>query len=215
MRPWSRPAAGALVVTAFLLLLFSFVSSEASAARPVFQISQGVRADLRDKGDVASEFLERLELQRLLRPDGWVIPFGEFRHDLKEGIWSRMEAGVELRAKPFARFCKPFSWITVGSGFQQAWLNPGPDRMEWEGRFLIDLPLPWSIRSRPIGLYALSEYTVDLEEGAGVRNEVEAGIKIPIPISRWNPLLSLGWRHVDPIHEPDVDQFESSLSLSF
>ncbi len=215
MRDRPRLAHAALAA-ALLFFPFAFLPCRAFADRPVFQLNQGARANLRDKGDVASEFIERLELQWLVRSDWWLIPFGEARDNLDQGLWSRMEAGVELRGRPFAPWKRPLSWITVGSGFQRAWVKPDSDRFEWEGRFLVGVPLPWAVRSKPVEVYALNEYTVDLEEGQGIRNEMGAGFKIPLPgWARWDPFLTLGWRHVDLIHELDDDQFEGSLDLSF
>lgn len=147
--------------------------------------------------------------------DWWrLVPFAEARRDLDLATWSRVETGVELGMQPFKGFVPPFSWFYVGQGLHQAWVSPGRDRPEWEIRTLFDVPVSFlKVRSKPLGLYALNEYTYDLRGGAGIRNEMAAGIKIPLPFPHF--LVLLGWRHVDLVHKADVDQFEGSLEFEF
>ena len=136
-----------------------------------------------------------------------MTPFFEARRDFDNNRWSRIEAGGELG-------WQPFSWAYLGNGLQRAWLDPGDDRTEWEVRTVFTFPLPWwEIRSEKVKLYALNEWTYDIDSGEGRRNEVGAGVRIPLPVPHLTP--SLGWRHVDLIHDPDLDQFEGWLTADF
>ncbi len=175
------------------------------AARPTVRLTQGVRASLRSDYFIPSEATSRLELEwakKFFR----FFPFYEIRRDLDHGRWSRMELGAEVGMIP----CR---WFYLGQAIHQAWLDPGDDRLEWEIRVLFNLPLPWiRLPSGEANLYALNEYTYNLERGEGQRNEMAAGITLPL--SQRLRLL-LGWRHVDWVHSPDADQFEGSLQFQF
>lgn len=174
----------------------------------VFRVSEGVRASLREsKENVPSEWVNRVEAEfswyRWLK----VMPFLETRLDYDNNTWSRMEAGGELG-------WQPFSWAYLGNALHRAWLTPGSDRMEWEVRTVFTIPLPWwEIRSQKVSLYALNEWTFDIEIGEGQRNEVGAGVRIPLPLPHFS--TALGWRHVDIIHGADLDQFEGTLTAEF
>lgn len=210
MRPaQGRSGLAALFGALAFGLLFQGVSGEARAELSrVFRVSEGVRAGLREaKEAVPSEWVSRAEADLSWRRWWKVMPLFEARLDLDNNKWSRIEAGGELG-------WQPFSWAYLGNAVHRAWIAPGSDRMEWEVRTVFTASLPWwEIRSRKVSLYALNEWTFDIETGEGQRNEVGAGFRIPLPLP---PLsASLGWRHVDLIHDSDMDQFEGTLAAEF
>ncbi|MBI3322272.1 MAG: hypothetical protein HYZ94_01150 [Candidatus Omnitrophica bacterium] len=175
--------------------------------RPVFRLYEGVRFNLREtKEDVPNEVVSRAEADFFAGKKWTLFPFFEARADVDDDTWSRIEAGAELGLRPF-------SWVYLGNGIHRAWVNPHSDRMEWEVRSVLTVPLGWKVRSERVSLYALNEWTFDLEIGEGSRNELGAGFRIPLP---WKPFsASLGWRHVDLIHRSDMDQFEGTLRAEF
>lgn len=188
----------------FLLLLRV---SDAWAAKPTALLSEGVRVNFQSESNIPTELTTRAELQFEQGKRWRLIPFAEERHDLDEGRWSRVELGGEIGFNLT-------SWAYLGNGFHRAWVHPGDDRMEWEVRPVFTFPIPQlKVRSEPVKIYALNEYTYDLDQGTGIRNEVSTGIKIPLPISRL--ILVTGWRHVDQVHGTDSDQFEGLLHLAF
>lgn len=178
--------------------------------RPVFRLCETIRAGLRGaKDQIPNEWVTRGEVDFFEKKDRkWtVFPFVEGRFNLDDGDWSRVEAGAELGLQPF-------SWAYLGNAIHHATLDPGDDRSEWEVRALFIWPLPWwRVRSEKLSLYALNEWTFNINNGEGARNEMGAGIRIPLP---WKHLsTAIGWRHVDLIHRPDLDQFEGSLRADF
>ncbi len=130
-------------------------------------------------------------------------------------------------------YLRPLSWFYVGQAFYERWfradrdstdqqhpsgklesLYPGNPHTEWRTRTRFDVPLPWTIRSSSLALYAVNDYIYDLNLGRGLRNEVGAGLKIQFPGAPGRSLL-LGWRHVDLVHLNDTDQFEGSVQFEF
>lgn len=171
------------------------------------RVMQGIRTTLREaKEEVPSEWVSRAEADLSLHRWWRLMPLLEARVDVDNDRWSRIEAGAELG-------WQPFSWVYLGSAVHQAWVSPGSDRPEWEVRTIFTWPLPWKVRSEKLSLYGLSEWTFDIEIGEGRRNELAAGLRVPLP---WKPFSStLGWRHVDLIHGPDIDQFEGVFQAEF
>ncbi len=179
------------------------------ADRPSIRFAQGGRWSLRRKSAIGSEMVGRADLGFSRKNRWFLTPFAEVRRDVNQGTWSRTELGAEFAFKPAG-------WFTLAQGLHRAWVALGGDSLEWEIRTLLGWPASFLPRvgGRPIELYALNEYTYDLELGRGVRNETGGGIKIPFPQkSRWT--LVLGWRHLDLIHSVDMDQFEGSLEFQF
>jgi hypothetical protein len=196
------------------LLVFVPCVSWADRDRPTFRLSHGARANWRESTDLTSEAVGRMEVEVIRRSWWRLLPFFEARRAVARNTWSRLEVGAELAMKPFLEFSPPFSWMTVAHGLHQTWLAPGNDHPEWEIRTLFDIPLPFfKVRSTPVGIYLLNEYSYDLEHGAGIRNEAGAGVLMPLPVRHFSFLL--GWRHVDRVHFTDMDQFEGSLIAEF
>jgi len=237
-----RRLVGPALLLVGLPLLFSCESSPAWAIQPTLRLTQGARASLRSKGDLPSELISRAELDLFPQEKWWrAFPFVEARWDVDDAQWSKVELGGEADVKPFAWctdscsswYIRPLSWFSAGQAFYQRWFSPdispsdpahppgklrqlfpGNTHTEWNTRTRFDVPLPWRVRSRPLEAYALNEYIFDLNEGRGIRNEVGAGLKVPLPMTQRVDLL-LGWRHVDLIHLLDVDQFEGSVQVEF
>lgn len=177
------------------------------AIRPGLRFVQGNRVSLRDKKDIPSEVLGRAEMELVGKGRYQILPFVEARRNLDRSSWSRIELGTEIGTQMFP-------WFYLGQGVHHVWISPGDDHPEWEIRTLLSTPLsPWKVRSQPLTVYALNEYTYDLAIGTGIRNEVAAGLKVPLPIPHFH--LLLGWRHIDLIHATDTDQFEGSLEAEF
>lgn len=193
------------VALGFLLLGPPPLQAEVDTA---LRLMQGIRTTLREsKETVPSEWVSRAEADLSWHRWWRIMPLFEARHDVDNGRWSRIEAGAELG-------WQPFSWAYLGNAVHQAWVSPGSDRPEWEVRAVFTAPLPWwEVRSEKLSLYGLSEWTFDIEIGEGIRNELAAGLRIPLPWKRFSS--ALGWRHVDLIHGPDMDQFEGILQAEF
>lgn len=195
---------GTAVLT-FPALLFSVPS--AAAPKLSSHLTLGGRANLRSKANIRSELLGRVQADWTFWESWTLAPFLEIRRDVEDSVWSRVEMGAELGLRPFA-------WLYLGQGFHQAWLVPGRDGPEWESRILFSVPIQrLTVRGEPLSLYALNEYSYNLREGEGIRNEVALGVRAPLPWERF--FLRVGWRHVDAIHDGDVDQVESALELFF
>ncbi len=191
----------------FLLVEFLLIVSPALASRPLFRFTQGGRASLRSEESIPSEVLSRMEIGLIDGKKFKLVPFGEVRRDLDHDAWSRVELGWEVG-------WQLFPWVYVGEGLHQAWLSPGQNHPEWEVRTLFLAPFKFYPNgSRSLALYGLNEYTYDLRAGRGIRSEMGVGFKIPMPWAHLHTFL--GWRHVDQIHLPDVDQFEGSLQAQF
>ena len=194
-------------------LAVAFTSEGAWAAWPALRLFQGVRVDERGPGEtgkIHDEVVSRAEFDLVGKQWWHVLPFGEVRRDTQSSTWSRMEVGAEFGVMPFTHLAPPFSWFYVGNGFHQAWVRPGRDHPEWEIRTLFNVPVPFiQVGSRQASFYLGNEYTYDLRLGAGIRNEGMLELRIPLPAPRWSTVL--GWKHMDLIHEPDMDQIEVSL----
>ena len=210
MKKWGR-------FIGLLLFLHAFILSSTAWAewkRPTFRLSKGARANWRESADLTSEAIGRMEVD-IIRRSGWrLLPFFEARRAVAKDTWSRLELGAELAVKPFQKFWPPLSWLTIAHGLYQSWPAPGNDHPEWEIRTTFDIPLPFfKVRSTPAGIYLMNEYSYNLEQGAGARNETGAGLLVPLPVRHFS--LLLGWRHVDRIHFTDMDQFEGTLIAEF
>ena len=200
-------ALGLLFILALPLIFPPAGSCAWALERPKVRLSTGARINLQTESVIPDEWTSRLELQWHHRPHWRLSPFLETRKEIDSDRWSRIELGGEI-GWAFT------SWAYLGSGLHRAWVSPDRDRFEWEIRPVFAFPLPFlKVRSEPIELYAMDEYTYDLSEGSGIRNEIAAGVQVPLPI----PHLSLlaGWRHLDAIHSTDSDQLEGLLQVQF
>jgi len=193
-----------------LTVVVSFFCSCASvwAFQSSWRLKQGVRASLRSaKERIPSELLSRVQWELASEESHWrLVPFLEARRDLDNSVWSRVELGGEVGFNPF-------KWFYLGQGLHYAWLDPDDNDPEWELRMLLLAPLPWTVREKQVEVYLVSEYTYNLGEGKGTRNEVGVGVRVPLPWERLS--TTLGWRHVDLIHADDMDQFEGTLVARF
>ncbi len=214
----------------------------AYAEQPDLVLSGGGRASLRAKSGVPSEIFGRADLLLIPSDPHWnIAPFAEARWDLDDSKISRVELGAEAGVKPFSWhadslvekwYSRPLTWFYFGQAVYQRWYKPefsqspahtadklrqifpGGSHTEWESRFLFDVPTPWTIGSHPLGLYALDEYIVDLNQGRTIRNEFAFGVKVSLATQRSFGLF-LGYRHVDLVHLNDTDQFEGGVQATF
>ena len=237
-----RPLQVGLVFAGFFLAGFLETSHVAWAERPVVQLTEEVRASLRSKGGIPSELISRVDLLLLPSDPHWsVAPFVEARWDLDSSNFSRVELGAEFGVKPFSWwkeklasrwFTRPLTWFSIGQAFYQRWygtelstdtehnaskirsIYPTNTHPESKTRLLFDIPTPVSIRSHAVGLYAVDEYIVDLNQGRAIRNEIAAGFKIALA-KQHEVGLFLGWRHIDLVHLNDTDQFEGGVKAKF
>ncbi len=228
------------ILAAALMLLT--LAGWAWAERPEIELTAAGRVSLRSKDGVPSELLSRIDVLLLPNHPHWMFtPFVETRYSFDDSDFSRVELGAEAGVKPFSWwqeeleanwYTKPLTWFYFGQAVYQRWLKPeisqtpaksaetlehifpGATHTEWESRFLFDIPIPWAIKSHPLGLYALDEYIVDLNQGRTIRNEIAAGVKIPL-VEKHSVGLFIGWRHVDLVHLNDTDQFETGIRAKF
>ena len=212
------------------------------AERPAVRFTESGRASLRSKGAIPNEFISRVNLLLLPSSPHWnLAPFVEAGWDFDDSKFSRVALGAEAGVKPFSWwnekltslwFTRPLTWFYVGEALYQRWYKPsldtdpahdadkiraifpGASHTESDTRFRFDIPTPMSIGSHAVGMYAVDEYIIDLNEGRTIRNEVGAGFKISLS-AQHDFGLFLGWRHVDLVHLDDDDQFEGSLQATF
>ena len=198
----------------FLLFAIAFLPASAWGERPTLRFSEGTRANLRTSTGLTSEIVGRFEMDAIIRSWWSFLPFVEAHRLIHGSRWSRVEMGGELRTRPFLELLPPFKWFTVTHSLREAWVSPGNDHPEWQIHTSFDVPVSFlKVHGRSLGFYVFNEYIYDLEQGAGIRNEVSAGFLVPLPVSRFS--LGLAWRHVDRVHDTDVDQMESSLVAEF
>ena len=200
----SRELSVACLVICFVTL---DVGPSAFAIRPGLRFAQGNRVNLRSKEEIPNEVLGRAEIEWIAQGRYQLLPFVEARRNVDRSSWSRIELGTEIGTQMLP-------WFYLGQGIHHVWISPGDDHPEWETRTLWSAPLsPLKVRSQPLMVYALNEYTYNLAIGTGIRNEIAVGFKVPLPVPHFHALF--GWRHVDLIHDPDTDQFETSLQAEF
>ncbi len=131
--------------------------------------------------------------------------FFEPRWDFHIDQWYRIELGIEFGMSVF-------KWLYLGESLQYAWLRPGDNVSEAETRLTFDWPLNFGFLSNEkTKLQAFEEHTFNMEEGAGTRNEV--GLMLLHNLTKHSK-VSLGWRHVDRIHDYDSDQITASIILT-
>lgn len=136
----------------------------------------------------------------------YLLAYGETRYDLDEDYWYRTEAGVGAGAQLF----KLFRFQTE---LNYAWVQPGSDdSWEAQGGLYFNLPFPDFLPFLDLSLYALDEYTYNIDEGKGTINEVAAGFNLA-PFELVN--FQIGWRHTDYIHGSDSDMVEVGATIKF
>ncbi len=184
--------------------------------KPHFRWTQRYRHDLRQ--DNHQLYLNRFspELNYLDKQNKSLvkfIPFFEIRRNIDKDLWERKELGIEIGKDIF-------SWLYLGEAIQKGWMKEDystyanyekRDYLESETRLLLSHNL---LASKYIKLKAfiLDEYTYDFDKGEIRRNELAAGLVIPI--GKYIE-TETNWRHIDRIHYYDSDVLEASISIVF
>lgn len=181
-----------------------------------FSWKQGYRYDLRQ--DNHQLYINRFSfifncLGGIDKPLLKLMPFFEIRRNIDKDLWERKELGVEIGKDIF-------SWLYIGGSMQKGWMKEDHryyanyekrDYTELETRLLFNHNL---ISNKYIKLkgFLLNEYTYDFDKGQARRNELVAGLIIPL--AKFIE-TEVDWRHIDRIHYYDSDTFEVSLTLLF
>lgn len=152
-------------------------------------------------------------LNKEVNPLFKITPFFEIRRNIAKDLWERKELGVELGKEILP-------WLYVGEVIQMGWMKEDyryymdyerRDYAESETRLLLSHNL---LSNKYISLrgFVLNEYAYDFERETAARNEVVAGLIIPIGK---HIETTINWRHIDRISYYDSDTFEASLTLIF
>ena len=147
------------------------------------------------------------------RPLFKIIPFFEMRRNFDVYLWERRELGVEI-----GKDILPCLYL--GERIQQVWKNEevtAPQKYEKENSVEAKTRLALSRKffekdSFNLKGFIIDEYTYDMNEGMGRRNEVIIGASAPLG-KYWE--AGLNWRHIDRTSYFDTDTFEASVTLVF
>lgn len=172
--------------------------------KPILSYSQTGRADIRHDQDL---YIHRIELEfnpfkETLNLN--FIPFFEARRNLTESAWVRKELGFEVGKKIT-------DWLYWLEAFQYIWSFSNENIPELESRLLLKNKI-FKFFSRELQGFILNEYTYNLEDGRGIRNEVSVGVEYLL-FKHFS--INLDWRHIDLVHEEDSDTVEGGFRLSF
>jgi hypothetical protein len=203
-------------LTSLSLLLFFAFSYAGWEKKPEFRWQQLYRYDLRQDGHQL--YVNRLSLifnyldsanKSLVK----IIPFFEIRHNIDRNVWERKELGIEVGKDIFP-------WFYLGEAIQKGWM-----REDYQWRLVYDtrsynesetrLCLTHNLlsgNSLKLKGFVINEYTYDFDSGAGTRNELAAGLSMPL--GKYVE-TELSWRHIDRIQYYDSDAIEASLILVF
>ncbi len=142
-----------------------------------------------------------------------IMPFAEFRRNLYKARWERQTYGLELGAELI-------KGIYVGSTIQESRFKE-----TFEDEVIINnaeyqesvtkLCLSHSfIKNNKFNLigFILEEYTYNFDKKEFWRNELTAGIKVPI--MKWIE-TEIAWSHLDRVNLYDSDAIEGSVTLKF
>ena len=205
----------------FVLLLFGLVLFFSSAfaswdKKPEFRWTQFYRWDRHFDSDgiYSSRFsLSFGYLDGKGRPLFKVMPFFEMRRNFDADLWERRELGVEI-----GKDILPCLYL--GESIQHVWKNEevtASQKYEKENSVEAKTRLALSRKffeknSFNLKGFIIGEYTYDMNEGKGRRNEIIIGLSAPLG-KHWE--AGLNWRHIDRIHYFDTDTFEASATLVF
>lgn len=205
-----------LILTGFFLLWAISFLYAAWDKRPEFRLAQTYRYDLRqdnhqlytDRLSLTFSYLDR-EQKSLFK----LTPFFEIRRNIDKDLWERKEAGAEISKDIFP-------WLYVGQAIQTVWAKEDyryfasyerNDYTESETRLCLSYDLVSRDWLRLRG-FILNEYSYNLDKSEGIRNEIAAGVIIPL--GKYLE-TDIHWRHIDRIHYYDSDVFEAAVTLVF
>lgn len=88
--------------------------------------------------------------------------------------------------------------------------NAKKDTFVWRSN--LSANVPFKLFNLKPSLKIFDEFSFDLKEGEGTRNDEGLGVNMP-----FTSFLSgyLGWRHADRIHSYDTDYIESVVTVTF
>jgi len=187
--------------------------------RPRFRLEQLYRCDL--KTNKSNLYINRFNATLNYKIERWnqefkIIPYIENQLNIEHEVWIRNEFGVELGRDIT-------SWMYFGQNFHYADLKEDDrdredfrrgNRAEWRSRLKFHLPLIKEKDTGEVKLrgYVLNEYTYNLEDGKGYKNEVVIGAVVSIIK---DIELNVDWRHIDRVNYYDSDNAEFSCTLLF
>jgi len=184
-------------------------------SRPVIRLMQGYRNDFREDNHelYISRFSFTMDYFSEKKSLFKITPFFELRRNIQREQWERKEAGIEIGMDIF-------KWLYLGESIQKIWAQEDclyrqvyekRDHLEAETRLYLSHNLS-STKPYSPKVFVLNEFAYEFDKGAAVRNELAAGIIIPL-----NRYLEtqLNWRHIDRIRYYDSDTAEASVTLIF
>lgn len=205
----------------FVLLLFCLAGSFSNAfagweKKPEFRWMQFYRWDRHFDADglYCSRFslgFNYLDAQG--QPLFKLIPFFEMRRNLDVDLWERRELGMEI-----GKDILPFLYLSERVQHvwkNEEWIKPQLFQKENTAEAITRLMLSrkfFNKNSFYVKGFIIEDYTYDIDDGGGKRNEVIIGAGVPLG-KHWESACN--WRHIDRIHFFDTDTFEVSLTLVF
>lgn len=194
-------------------LSYSFASWE---QKPEASLMQGFRYDIRQRNHKLYLSRVSLNFDYLGKEEKSLLslrPFFEIRRNIDKCLWEREELGVEVGKDIFP-------WFYLGESIQMGWMKEDYQQYkmyekrnytELETKILFSHNL---LPDRFVKLkgFVLNEYTFNFNSGEPERNEVVAGVSLPVGQYL---KTDLNWRHIDRIHYYDSDTFEASMTFTF
>lgn len=200
------------------LFLFSHLSITFAAwgNKPEFRLEELYRFDIREDNHslytnrVSAAFIYLDKRDKALFK---LMPFFEARRNIEKHLWERKEFGAEIGTDllPWFYFGQAIQRALICEDYEIRQIYETRKNVESETKFLLSHNL---ISGKYIKLkgFILDEYTYDFNEGRGARNELAAGLIMPL-----NKHLEtqVNWRHIDRIHFYDSDVLEGAVILIF
>ncbi len=142
-----------------------------------------------------------------------IKPFFEVKRNVHQAFWQKERLGLEI-GKDLTK------WFYTSLRFSQIWSRDDCQQYGYyEKREYRDVEynfkLSYYLVNKPkfkLEGFIIDEYTYDLNQGRGTRNEVVIGVSYPI-----NKYLetTVNWRHIDRVHYFDQDTYEASVTMFF
>lgn len=204
-----------ILIGSFLFLHIS-ITFAAWDKKPEFRLEELYRSDFRE--DNHSLYSNRVSATFIYqdRNDKALLkfkPFFEARFNIEKDLWERKEWGLEIGRDilPWFYFGQAIQSLLRNEDYEFRQIYKKRKNVESETKFLLSHNLISGEKIKLTG-FILDEYTYDFNGGVSTRNEIAAGLIMPL-----NKHLEtqINWRHIDRIHFYDSDVIESVVTLIF